>query len=1397
MNISPDKKEGKRRMKKRITKNVTMLALSAGLVGSSLAPATLSHQVHAEPSSGIDQVLSKLTPEQRQAIKQLQTNDQGGLQLSPEVDQKSNDSISVIVQFKDKPEKTAVLEAELEGKNLSRTKAKEKVDAAHETFQKDLQKIFKNELKQKKSSFKIKQSYKNAFNGVAMTIPANKAKELLDSKEVKAVWSDLEVHVEPPVTEQEKSEKNTEPNRMTTFPGIERLHHEGFTGEGVKVGILDTGIDYNHPDLKDAYKGGFDFVDNDNDPMETTYEDWVKAGKPHGSRDYFTQHGTHVAGIVAGQGANESDLAVTGVAPDADIYAYRVLGPFGTGSTGAILAGIDQAVEDGMDVLNMSLGANYNDPLYVTSIAVNNAVLAGVTAVVSAGNSGNNMYTLGSPGTSPLALTVGANDTSVTIPTFKGTLHTDTNVSADLKMVARGFDDNIEELKGQNLSIVDGGTGSFPEDVDGKVVLAARGYVDLNAMINNAKKGGAKALLLYNAIPLQDVYLGEGFDSIPVFSLSDEQGNAMKQALTSGNATFSFDELVDPVVTGGDVLADFSSRGPSRVLYDIKPEVTAPGVSVMSTVPSYMHGEDQIGNYQYAYESLSGTSMAAPNVAGVAALLKQTDPDMTPAEIKTRLMNTAAPLNGEYSVFEVGAGRVDPYKAIHAQTNIQVNDETETSDGGAKTLADEGIHTIKDTTGALSFGAHAPDGKHLRETRSVALYNNSNETKTFDVKVEFQTLEERFEGDYSRVANDAVANGVTLETKDTLKVKPGKKKKTAVTMLVPKTAELGNYEGYVVYTNKDNPDEMYRVPFGIHTVEEGIDHIEASPPAFTVANEHGFNGIKWSVALMFQLKSHMRSLDLFLVDPKTNEEFGFLGSFDGMGANENIEYRLGGAMNEGFYYPLTGDPENPVAYDTAQVEPGLYKIKMVGTNDTGKTFTADTPVYFNVTQPTLDLNVDSGVYEYSPDQTTVPLTGSVYDPGVEEMKAAGMDVTQANNKFVYQYGRFATEVPLDAEGNFSTELTLSPGVSVLPVKMYAENMATVQNYSSFKQVYYVKEGTQYGTAIPDKKKVTAGDTVTYTLSMNNMENMKQAEYSFINPLSTFAEVVSIKPHETLNGKVDIQTVDTDVEIDGATATKTDITATLTGDAPQTGVNGTTPMVDVTYKVKEDTGSGTLNLEQFKTSYTNTDDTVKSVDGISIPYRVERTHSVLKSWVYGEAFRVPVYPELDEPLSNVDYVKAGAKVKVTDETGKEYANNLGESAITYFFRSELPLTDKPFTLEVDLPGHFTVKRTFTVGLKEDGEIKPFTRIQYFQSAHAGDVNKDNVIDVNDALYIQSNWNTDKREADINFDGVVDAKDMQFVINNYLIQNPWMDNSPEPVKTHNGHTLESVLEELNIQ
>ncbi|PEL04454.1 PA domain-containing protein, partial [Bacillus sp. AFS017336] len=176
------------------------------------------------------------------------------------------------------------------------------------------------------------------------------------------------------------------------------------------------------------------------------------------------------------------------------------------------------------------------------------------------------------------------------------------NVQADLKLLGMGFGDNVESLKGQNLPIVFiPNTGSPADyngkDVTGKIVYVNRGKVALVDKVKEAQKHGAKGVILANNIAGEGfipTYLGAGYGMIPTFSISSEQAAVIQPQTTSGTATFSFDEmgkLTDP----GSKLASFSSRGPARITYDIKPEVTAPGVSVFSTVPSYMHGADQIG----------------------------------------------------------------------------------------------------------------------------------------------------------------------------------------------------------------------------------------------------------------------------------------------------------------------------------------------------------------------------------------------------------------------------------------------------------------------------------------------------------------------------------------------------------------------------------------------------------------------------------------------------------------------------------------------------------------------------------------------------------------------------------------------------------------------------------
>lgn len=181
--------------------------------------------------------------------------------------------------------------------------------------------------------------------------------------------------------------------------GLYDQNNQRITGKGVTVGVIDTGIDYTHPDLQANFKGGQDFVDGDSDPMETK-----------GIAGASTLHGTHVAGIIAANGK------IKGVAPEANIIAYRALGPGGSGTTEQVIAAIEQAIKDRVDIVNLSLGNNVNGPDLPISLALNHAVEKGITAVTSSGNSGPNRWTVGSPGTAAKAISVGASTPPQEIP---------------------------------------------------------------------------------------------------------------------------------------------------------------------------------------------------------------------------------------------------------------------------------------------------------------------------------------------------------------------------------------------------------------------------------------------------------------------------------------------------------------------------------------------------------------------------------------------------------------------------------------------------------------------------------------------------------------------------------------------------------------------------------------------------------------------------------------------------------------------------------------------------------------------------------------------------------------------------------------------------------------------
>lgn len=443
------------------------------------------------------------------------------------------------------------------------------------------------------------------------------------------------------------------------------------TGKGVKVGIIDTGVDYHHPDLARNYGGGHDVVDEDDDPMETR----AAGGKS-------TLHGTHVAGIIAANGR------LKGVAPEATIIAYRALGPGGSGTTEQVIAAVEEAIKDKVDVLNLSLGNNVNGPDLPISMALNKAVDEGITAVASSGNSGPNIWSVGSPGTAAKAISVGASTPSLMIPYLK----------------VEGRNTRLQLLQGspawkldKSYPLADGGIGTKRDlkNVKGKIVLIERGELTFSEKSQNAYEAGAEAVVIYNNTNGHFQENLEGKHHIPAASLSKKDGNRLIKKLKN-NPLLAQTNIIEEK----DLLADFSSRGPVTSTWEIKPDVVAPGVAIKSTIPG-------------GYLPLQGTSMAAPHVAGACALLKQAHPDWGPEQIKSALMNTAKQLVNQtglpYKTYEQGAGRIQLEKALKTESLVM--------------------------PGSLQFGKFKLADQQHMHTTSIEIENTGRSEKTYSFNI--------------------------------------------------------------------------------------------------------------------------------------------------------------------------------------------------------------------------------------------------------------------------------------------------------------------------------------------------------------------------------------------------------------------------------------------------------------------------------------------------------------------------------------------------------------------------------------------------------------------------------------------------------------------------------------
>ncbi|MGO4956742.1 S8 family serine peptidase [Luteococcus sp. Sow4_B9] len=537
----------------------------------------------------------------------------------------------------------------------------------------------------KRAGVKMKQnrSYTRTFNGMAVTMDTAQAEKLARVPGVKGIYPVIQV--DRPVTPGTKTSPSMATAVNLTGAAIVR-DDLGHDGEGIKVGVIDSGIDIDHPDFGGngtngsttfptaRVQYGYDFVGDD-------YNE-EKAGSlpvPDAIPDDCGGHGTHVAGIIGADG-DPAAKGVTGVAPKVTFGAYRVFGCDGPTSSEVILAAMERAEADGMDVVNMSLGAGMMTwPDYPTAVAADAMADRGTIVVAAAGNDGEDgVFTAGAPSVGSKTIAVASYDNShVTQWAIR--------LQANGKLYGYTAADGVEVPRTGNLPVVSLGEPGTPQaqgcepytdeqkaQVAGAAVLVQRGTCTFHQKAANAQAAGAAAVLLYNnaAGTLNPSVEGTPEITIPVVMLSQEAGTEIAQQLASGNVMEWTSETTAAEDPNGGRISSFSSWGVGADL-SLKPDFGAPGGNIWSTYPLE----------KGAYTSMSGTSMATPHAAGSIALLLQARPGLKgkAEKVKALLQNTAdhdalfslAPDAGlKEMVIRQGAGMMQLDRALLTQQHV-------------------------------------------------------------------------------------------------------------------------------------------------------------------------------------------------------------------------------------------------------------------------------------------------------------------------------------------------------------------------------------------------------------------------------------------------------------------------------------------------------------------------------------------------------------------------------------------------------------------------------------------------------------------------------------------------------------------------------------------------------
>lgn len=698
--------------------------------------------------------------------------------------------------------------------------------------------------------------YTKAYNGVLALVPANQLNSLRDLPGVKAIHNAPE----------------DEPTLSSSVPLIGAVDvwdgGAGYMGDGVTIAVIDTGIDYTH-----AAFGGLGtaeaYASNDPNVVEagsfptlkviggydlagTAYDAGGEGAAliPVPDDDPLDEggHGTHVASTAAGMGVD--GVFGPGVAPAASLYAFKVFGA--DGSTNLAMDAIEMAMDpngdgdlsDRVDVINMSLGsiwgvADENDP---EQAAIDLISEMGTVVVVSAGNAGDSSYVTGAPAVSDAAISVAASSTGyITLPTVKYGATPDvvpylpansfnTAISAPLADV-NAIDGS---LNGLLCATTDVPAGSLT----GTIALIQRGTCSFEAKITNATALGAVAALIYNGAsnPNEYVSMAVGNATLPAGFVLNAYGVALKAAHGT-TVTVGPDTDASIFAFGvADTVASFSSRGPRGFDSKLKPEITAPGLYIYAAAMG--SGDGGV--------SMNGTSMAAPHVAGVAALMKEAHPDWSVEQIKAAMMNTADDLydqdaNGYGVVPRTGAGRVNVYDAIYTPTIATGDDKLVSLSWGNVEIGDQTMEFV------------------VPETKSITIENLDSVPVAYDIYTVFTDPFYGAGAELTLPGSVVVTAGGSLSVPVTLTLDP-----SAISVSYD---SLEEYYGFVFIVPRNGGDTI-RIPF--YFIPRPYNVLDEMPGGNTMLLKDGSNTSSVDFSVTGSTYSSLYTWTLVGTDP--NEE---------------------------------------------------------------------------------------------------------------------------------------------------------------------------------------------------------------------------------------------------------------------------------------------------------------------------------------------------------------------------------------------------------------------------------------------------------------------------------------------------------------------------------------------